>query len=83
MTNLEQSILDTLNDLDAKAKAMPTADPKPNLLAVFTRLDELAAQLPKDSPRDLLHYLHNKSYEKARLWLLGREAENRRGACGH
>jgi len=30
-----------------------------------------------------LHYLHKKSYEKARLWLEGREAENKAGNCGH
>jgi hypothetical protein len=30
-----------------------------------------------------LHYLRKKSYEKARLWLEGRDAENARGNCGH
>jgi hypothetical protein len=29
----------------------------------------------------LLHYLHRKSYEKARLWLEDRDAENARGGC--
>jgi len=30
----------------------------------------------------LLHYLHRKSYEKARLFLEGRGAENAAGSCG-
>jgi hypothetical protein len=83
MTNVEQAVLDALNDLDAKVKNMATAMPKPNLLPLFARLDELTAKLPKDTDSDLLHYLHKKSYEKARFWLLGREAENQRGNCRH
>jgi len=31
----------------------------------------------------LLHYLQKKSYEKARLFLQGRDAENVQGSCGH
>ena len=81
MTETERAILQALLDLDAAVKAMPTASPKPNLLPIFARLDELARQLPKDSAPDLLHYLHRKSYEKARLWLEGRDAENKRGSC--
>jgi hypothetical protein len=53
------------------------------LLPIFTRLDELAGQLPKISDPTLLHYLQKKSYEKARLCLLGRETENQRGTCAH
>jgi hypothetical protein len=81
MTETERRILETLVELDQAVKSMPTADPKPNLLPLFTRLDELARQLPKDSDGDLRHYLHRKSYEKARLWLEGRDAENKRGSC--
>ena len=83
MTETERQILETLIELDHAVKAMPTASPKPNLLPLFTRLDELARQLPKNTAPDLLHYLHRKSYEKARLWLEGRDAENQRGSCGH
>ena len=82
MTKLERDILDALNELDAAVKAMPTASPKPNLLPIFERLDALTLNLPREASPDLRHYLQRKSYEKARLWLLGRGAENTRGACG-
>lgn len=81
MTESEQAILQSLVELDNAVKAMPTANPKPNLLPLFARLDELTRQLPKTTSPDLLHYLHKKSYEKARLWLEGRDAENARGNC--
>ncbi len=81
MTPLETTILQTLNELDEKVRAMPGAGPKPNLVPLFTRLDELASQLPGDPT--LRHYLQRKSYEKARLHLLGRDQENQRGRCGH
>ncbi|MEW6304499.1 MAG: hypothetical protein AB1705_13560 [Verrucomicrobiota bacterium] len=83
MNETEQAILDALIDLDQKVKSMRTANPKPNLLPVFARLEELARQLPKDADPDLLHYLHRKSYEKALLLLQGRNAENAKGACRH
>lgn len=46
---------------------MPPANPKPDLLQFFARIDELARQLPSDADPALLHYLQKKSYEKARL----------------
>ena len=81
MSDTERAILQALVELDAAVKSMPTANPKPNLLPTFSRLDELTRQLPKNASPDLLHYLHKKSYEKARLWLEGRDAENARGNC--
>ncbi len=81
MTETESAILQTLKDLDAAVKSMATANPKPNLLPLFSRLEDLARQLPRNASPDLLHYLHKKSYEKARLWLEGRDAENARGSC--
>ena len=81
MSETERDILQTLVELDIAVKAMPSANPKPNLLPIFTRLDDLTRQLPKTAAPDLLHYLHKKSYEKARLWLEGRGAENARGNC--
>jgi hypothetical protein len=81
MNETERAILQALVELDAAVKSMPTANPKPNLLPMFSRLDELTCQLPKNASPDLLHYLHKKSYEKARLWLEGRDAENARGNC--
>jgi hypothetical protein len=32
-------------------------------------LDHLTRELPKNTPPDLLHYLHRKSYGKAREFL--------------
>jgi hypothetical protein len=81
MTETEQDILAALVELEDAIKAMATARPKPNLQGIFARLDALTAQLPKGSDPNLLHYLHKKSYEKARLLLQGRDAENARGSC--
>ena len=81
MTETERSILQTLTELDQQVKAMATANPKPNLVPLFNRLDDLARQLPPQASPDLRHYLQRKSYEKARLLLEGRDAENARGNC--
>lgn len=83
MNATEQTIWQTLVELDQMVKSMPTANPKPNLLPLFSRLDELTRQLPGGTAPELLHYLHKKSYEKARLFLEGRDAENAAGNCGH
>lgn len=78
---VEQNLLNALVELDDAVKAMPTANLKPDLLPIFSRIDELAKQLPHGTDHDLLHYLRKKSYEKARLHLQGRDAENRQGNC--
>jgi hypothetical protein len=83
MTATEQKILEALSELESTVRTMPTAQPKPNLLPLFARLDELTQQLPPSTDGTLLHYLHKKSYEKARLFLQGREAENQAGNCRH
>jgi len=77
------NLLRALTELHDAVKTMPTANPKPNLLPIFGRIDELTAQLPRNTDPTLLHYLHKKSYEKARLWLQGRDAENQIGNCRH
>jgi hypothetical protein len=82
MTNVEQTVLETLLELEEMVRSMPTAQPKPNLMPLFQRVDQLAEQLPRGTDPTLLHYLNKKSYEKARLWLQGREGENQRGNCG-
>jgi hypothetical protein len=81
MNETEKAILQTLVELDSTVKSMPTANPKPSLLPIFTRLDDLTRQLPKNASPELLHFMHKKSYEKARLLLEGRGAENARGNC--
>jgi hypothetical protein len=82
-SSVETELLSALTQLAEAVKLIPTANPKPNLLPVFSRLDELAKQLPRDSDPTLLHYLHKKSYEKARLYLQGRDPENQVGNCRH
>ncbi len=56
-------------------------DPKPDLMAHFINIDKLISQLPKNTDKELLHYLHKKSYEKARLFLEGRNDEIQKGSC--
>ena len=54
----------------------------PDLLAIFARLDALEAEIDPSYPTQLRHYMHQKSYRKAHLYLQGREGENLRGNCG-
>lgn len=70
-------------ELESAVKSMSVANPKPNLMPLFNRLDELTKQMPRDTDPALLHYLHKKSYEKARLYLEGRDGENQMGSCRH
>ena len=79
----EQQLLAALAQLDETVKTMATANPKPDLLAIFSRIDEMTKQLPPGTDPALLHYLHKKSYEKARRFLQGRDAENQAGNCRH
>ena len=81
MGEIEKQILETLLELESAIKSMPSANPKPNLVPLFNRRDDLAMRLPRDSDPNLRHYLQRKSYEKARLCLEGRDAENPRGSC--
>jgi hypothetical protein len=80
---IKKNLLNALVELDDAVKSMPSANPKPNLLPIFSRIDELTKQLPRDTDPALLHYLHKKSYEKARLFLQDRDAENQAGNCRH
>lgn len=83
MTPLEKELLTALGQLAETVKSKPAAGPKSALLPLFSRLDDLTAKLPPDTDPALLHYLHKKSYEKARLFLEGRDAENQAGGCRH
>lgn len=84
MTEKEQNVLETLLELERVIETMPRTTPKPDLMPLFARVDDLARTLPPTTDPLLLHYLHKKSYQKARLFLQGREAENARGNCyGH
>ena len=83
MTGVESTILNALIELDQAVKSLRTAGSGQSLGPLLARLDELTDQLPDNASPDLVHYLRRKSYEKARLWLEGRDAENARGRCGH
>jgi hypothetical protein len=74
MTQLEQEILSNLTSLEEATARMASANPKPDLLPIFSRLDELTVQLPRGTEPDLLHYLHRKSYQKAAAYLRERKA---------
>jgi hypothetical protein len=80
---VEQQLFDALVELDIVIKSLPSVKPKPSLLPQFARIDELAKQLSRGTDPALLHYLDRKSYEKARLFLQDRDAENRAGNCRH
>jgi hypothetical protein len=84
MTHTERQILDSLVELESAVAQMQTASPKPNLRSMFEHIEELSAALPPTADPLLLHYLRKKSYQKARLFLQGRDAENAAGNChGH
>ncbi len=83
MSDTEQRILRALAELDRQVKTGSAGGAKPNYLPLFTEIDALTRQLPPTAEPQLLHYLHKKSYEKARLFLEGRDAENAAGNCGH
>jgi hypothetical protein len=82
-TSLEKNLLSALIELDGAVKSGTPVKPKPDLLPLFARIEELAKQLPCQTDPVLLHYLQKKSYEKARLLLQGRDAENQIGSCRH
>jgi hypothetical protein len=54
----------------------------PDLLAIFARLDALEMEFDASFPAQLRHYMHQKSYRKAHLFLQDRDVENLRGNCG-
>ena len=84
MKQVESDLLGALETLREQVASLPAADPKPDLMASFQSIDQLAGTLPTGTDPLLLHYLQKKSYEKARLFLLGRDAENAEGNChGH
>ena len=83
ITAIEQTLLNALVELEQAGNSLRTANPKPDLPALFARIDEQAKKLPRGTDTTLLHYLQKKSYEKARLFLQGRDAENQVGKCRH
>ena len=80
----EQTLERLARTLDEYLAAVPRQkEPNPpDLLAIFARLDTLEAEIDSSFPAQLRHYLHQKSYRKAHLYLQDRDAENLRGNCG-
>ena len=74
----EQNLIEAIKELES---AVVNVEPKPDLLPHFGRIDELTAQLPGDTNRELMHYLHKKSYAKALLCLEGQQEEVEKGGC--
>jgi len=83
MNAAEQAVLDQLLALDSAVAGMRTASAKPDLRPILAGLDVAIGRLPSGTAPELLHYLHKRSHEKARLFLQGRDAENAAGNCGH
>jgi hypothetical protein len=84
MTQTERQILEALVELERAVGRMQTETPKPNLLPIFTRIEQLSLTLPAGTDPQLLHYLRKKSYQKARLLLEGNDSQNAAGNChGH
>lgn len=80
MNDTETQILAALKELDLTVRNLAAANPKPNLLPLFTRIDDLARKLPAQTDPELMHFLQRKSYEKALARLQGQAAA--RGSCG-
>ena len=80
----EQTLERLARTLDEYLAAVPRQkEPNPpDLMALFARLDALEAEINSSFPAQLRHYLHQKSYRKAHLYLQDRDVENLRGNCG-
>ncbi len=75
MDQISTNLLQALVELENAVRTMPSQQPKPNLLPLFSRIDQLTAQLPQGTDPRLLHFLQRKSYTKARRWLEGDRSE--------
>ncbi len=85
MTEQQQATLARLaQTLDEYLAAVPRQqEPNPpDLMEIFARLDALELEVDTSYPAQLRHYLHQKSYRKAHLFLQDRDGENLRGNCG-
>jgi hypothetical protein len=75
----ETELLAALRALETAVASARGPGPAADVRPLLHRLDELARALPPDASPDLRHYLHKRSYEKARRWLEGQDPEA--GAC--
>ena len=77
LARLAQTLAEYLDAVPRQKEPSP-----PDLLALFKRLDAHEAELDSSYPGQLRHYMHQKSYRKAHLFLQDRDAENLHGNCG-
>lgn len=82
-TATEQQLLTALRNLQEAVDQIRLSEEKPNLIPMFQEIDQLTRRLPRNTSPELLHFLHKKSYEKARMWLEGQQDETPRGNCRH
>jgi hypothetical protein len=84
VTATEELLARLASTLDEYLAAVPRQrEPNPpDLMAIFGRLDMLEHKLGADVDPQLRHYMHQKSYRKAHLFLQDGDAENTRGNCG-
>ena len=76
MTEQQQATLARLaQTLDEYLAAVPRQqEPNPpDLMEIFARLDALELEVDTSYPAQLRHYLHQKSYRKAHLFLQDRD----------
>lgn len=80
----QETLARLTHTLDEYLAAVPRQkEPNPpDLMALFARLDALEVEVDASYPAQLRHYLQQKSYRKAHLYLQNRDAENLRGNCG-
>ena len=80
--------IETLNRLHRTLQEYLDAVPRqklpdaPDLMALFARLDAHEKELIPGYPPDLRHYMHQKSYRKAFLFLEAQDSENANLNCG-
>ena len=62
-----------------RAIVSPVKDEKPDLVSALRNLDDIVSNQPDDLHPKLRHFLQNRSYEKALLWIEGGTPE--KGSC--
>jgi hypothetical protein len=77
----EETLARLAQTLDEYLDAVPRQKEPgaPDLLVLFTRLDALETELDTSYPNQLRHYMHQKSYRKAYLYLRDGIGEELRG----
>ncbi|MBL9175297.1 MAG: hypothetical protein JNL10_17285 [Verrucomicrobiales bacterium] len=79
---MEAQLLEALVALETAAGPhRPAGAPVPDVRPLLAELDRLTRTLPADADPELVHYLRQRSYSKARLYLEDRRDEIQRGGC--